>query len=157
MESSNSNAFCKITVSRMYAGVSKNACKDVQYLVKLYTTPPQKWTSLRACSGNLALIINPFFPNSPFLYPLKTSENLPVFRCFQGAEKGCIGNEWVNPFLANAAIGNHRPGMGLNVFESNPPVIKFDSLNYYYADHNQPFTSVLRKRKKKKKQSSKIS
>ena len=68
---------------------------------------------------------------------------------FSGVEKGCIGNEWVNPFLANAAIGNHWPGMGLNVFESNPPVIKFDSLNYYYADHNQPFTSVLQKKKKK--------
>ena len=32
---------------------------------------------------------NPFVPNAPFLYPLKTSENL------QGFEKGCIGNEWV--------------------------------------------------------------
>ena len=31
--------------------------------------------------------INPFVPNAPFLYPLKT---------FQGVEKGCIGNEWVN-------------------------------------------------------------
>ena len=30
------------------------------------------------------------------LYPLKTSENLTVFRCFQGIEKRCIGNEWVN-------------------------------------------------------------
>ena len=33
---------------------------------------------------------NPFIPNSSFLYPLKT-----MF-CFQGVEKGCIGNEWVN-------------------------------------------------------------
>ena len=32
----------------------------------------------------------PFVPNAPFLYPLKT------FWCFQGVEKGCIGNEWVN-------------------------------------------------------------
>ena len=40
-------------------------------------------------------IINPFVPNAPFLYPLKTSENLTVFWCFQEVEKGCIGNEWV--------------------------------------------------------------
>ena len=31
--------------------------------------------------------INPFVPNAPFLYPLKTSENRKV-------EKGCIGNKW---------------------------------------------------------------
>ena len=39
--------------------------------------------------------INTFIPNAPFLYPLKTSKNLTVFWCFQGVEKGCIGNYWV--------------------------------------------------------------
>ena len=39
--------------------------------------------------------INPFVPNAPFLYPLKTSENRKVFWCFQGVEKGCIGKIWV--------------------------------------------------------------
>ena len=34
-----------------------------------------------------------FVPNAPFLYPLKTSE------CFQGVEKRCTENEWVNPIL----------------------------------------------------------
>ena len=43
--------------------------------------------------------INPFVPNAPFLYLLKTSENLSVFWYFQGVEKGCIGNEWVNSVL----------------------------------------------------------
>ena len=38
------------------------------------------------------LQLNPFVPNAPFLYPLKTSENRKV----QGVEKGCTGNEWVN-------------------------------------------------------------
>ena len=38
---------------------------------------------------------NPFSTNVPLLYPLKTSENCKVFRCFHGVEKGCIGNEWV--------------------------------------------------------------
>ena len=41
------------------------------------------------------LFVNPFVPNAPFLYPLKTSENRKVFWCFQGVEKGCIENEWV--------------------------------------------------------------
>ena len=33
--------------------------------------------------------VNTFVPNAPFLYPLT------VFWCFQGVEKGCIGNKWV--------------------------------------------------------------
>ena len=37
---------------------------------------------------------NPFFPNAPFLYPLKTLENRKFFWCFQGVEKCCIGNKW---------------------------------------------------------------
>ena len=40
--------------------------------------------------------INPFLPSAPFLYPLKTSGNRKVFYCFQGVEKGYIGNEWIN-------------------------------------------------------------
>ena len=35
------------------------------------------------------LQLNPFVPNAPFLYPLKTSENRKV----QGVEKGCTGND----------------------------------------------------------------
>ena len=38
-------------------------------------------------------ILNPFVPNAPFLYPLKTSENLTAFCCFQCVEEGCIKNE----------------------------------------------------------------
>ena len=57
-------------------------------------------------------VLDPFVPNTPFLYPLKTSENRKVFRCFQGAEKGCIVNKWIqcqfsllvttHPFYFNA-------------------------------------------------------
>ena len=35
---------------------------------------------------------------APFLYPLIRSKNVTVFWCFQGAEKGYIGNEWVNNY-----------------------------------------------------------
>ena len=45
--------------------------------------------------ANMKKEINPFVPSAPFLYPLKTSENLTVFWCFQEVEKGRIGNEWV--------------------------------------------------------------
>ena len=38
---------------------------------------------------------NIFVPDAPFLYPLKTSENRPVFWWFQGVEKGYIGNKSV--------------------------------------------------------------
>ena len=31
----------------------------------------------------------------PFSTPVKTSESRKVFWCFQGVEKGCIGNECV--------------------------------------------------------------
>ena len=34
---------------------------------------------------------NPFVPSAPFLYPLKTSENLNVFWCFQGVAEWCLG------------------------------------------------------------------
>ena len=44
----------------------------------------------------LILLINPFFLKALFLYPLNTSENLTIFWCFQGVEKWCIGNKWVN-------------------------------------------------------------
>ena len=48
----------------------------------------------------------PFVPNAPFLYPLKTSENLTVF---QGLEKGCIGNEWVKEKIKNLFNLNFIP------------------------------------------------
>ena len=44
-------------------------------------------------------------PNAPFLYPLKTSENLAVFECFQEVEQGCIGNERLK---RAALIGGRR-------------------------------------------------
>ena len=49
--------------------------------------------------------INPFVSHAHFLYTLKTSENLKVFWRFQGVEKGCIGNKWVN-FSMNSKYTN---------------------------------------------------
>ena len=47
---------------------------------------------------------NLFFPNAPFLYPLKTSKNRKVFWCFHGVEKGCIGNEWVKIEIVHITV-----------------------------------------------------
>ena len=44
---------------------------------------------------DLPKLFNPFVPNAPFLCPLKKSENLKVFWCFEGIEKGCIGDKWI--------------------------------------------------------------
>ena len=42
------------------------------------------------------ILLNPFVPNAPFLYSLKTSENITVFRCFLGVEKERIDDKCVN-------------------------------------------------------------
>ena len=52
--------------------------------------------------SKLQNLINPFAPNAPFLYPLKT-ENRKVFWCFQGVEKECIWNSWVQRWIQNPA------------------------------------------------------
>ena len=52
------------------------------------------------------VVINPFVPNAPFLYPLKTSENCRVFWCFQLIEKGCTGNRWVKGFKLKVLAKN---------------------------------------------------
>ena len=59
----------------------------------------------------IQIIFNLFVPNASFLYPLKTSENLKVFWCFQGVEKGCIRNKWVN-FWENKCIVSETFGIG---------------------------------------------
>ena len=48
---------------------------------------------------SICISIKPFFPNAPFLHPLKTSENLTVFWCFQELEKECIESKWVNIYV----------------------------------------------------------
>ena len=45
------------------------------------------------CNTLSPLHLNLIVPNASFLCPLKTTT---VFWCFQGVEKGCIWNDWVN-------------------------------------------------------------
>ena len=42
------------------------------------------------------LHFNPFIPNAPFFYPLKTSENLTVFWCLMKYKKGALGKNCLN-------------------------------------------------------------
>ena len=60
-------------------------------------------------------LVNQFVLNAPFLYPLETSENC---WCFQGVEKGCIGNKWVNVDLTNVSLDD-------NNFDSDDPETTF--------------------------------
>ena len=43
-------------------------------------------------------LINPFVPNAPFLYPLKTSGNQKVFWYSEGVEKVCMGTNGLSQF-----------------------------------------------------------
>ena len=79
---------------------------------------------------NLKQPFNAFVPNAPFLYPLKISENLTVFWCFQGVEKEWIGNEWVKLF-------SHTWIYVYHVFQSFPKsFIKGKSTNSSYDLHS---------------------
>ena len=40
-------------------------------------------------------VLNPFVPNAPFLYPLKTLENFTVFWCLRGKRKVALGKNWL--------------------------------------------------------------
>ena len=49
-------------------------------------------------------MIKPFVPKLPFLYPLKTSENLGFLK-FSWGREGCIGNKWVNLSIKSLISG----------------------------------------------------
>ena len=91
---------CFLTPQSNCFEIHKSA-KPVANWINTYSkTPLTNWGrySERIFLNHLLAIwdqLKPFVPNSPFLYTLKTTENLTIFWCFQGAEKGCIENEWV--------------------------------------------------------------
>ena len=45
------------------------------------------------------LLIKPFVPNAPFLYSLRTSENLTVFLHFHGIKKRNLVLKWAKMML----------------------------------------------------------
>ena len=68
-------------------------CDTVRFLSYVFAIT-QSDTRNRVTAVSISF--NPVVSNTLFLYPLKTSENRKVFWCFQGIEKGCIRNKWVN-------------------------------------------------------------
>ena len=91
------------------------------------------------------LVINSFVPITPFLYPLKTSENLTVFWCFQWVEKGCIGSEWVNKkMLLNANIRRYFYSLEWMWLDSWKTIILCSNVAPWtnpciYLNHNEVF------------------
>ena len=98
--------------------------------------------------------VNPFVPNAPFLCPLKTSENLTVF-CFQGVEKGCAGNEWVNMILnqvhcqrfsrSQTPNTNSKPDLNLSLnhnilVNQSFSVLRNYSEHYYLPEISSPIS-----------------
>ena len=75
----------------------------------------ERWLSIvyKDNNGSFKDLLNPFFPNTPFLYPLKISENLTVIWCFQGIEKRCIGDKWVKK--DNSFTVHHRNIQSLTI------------------------------------------
>ena len=68
------------------------------YMTELSLNLERKFTPYTLCTEKIEFdfILTHLFPMHPSSAHLKTSENLTVFRCFQGVEKECVGNEWVN-------------------------------------------------------------
>ena len=55
---------------------------------------------LVSCESSILIVaINPLQPGVAFLYPLKTSENLKVFLCFQGYSKATMGFDGLSIYL----------------------------------------------------------
>ena len=80
---------------------------SAMFLKAAFSTWISNWlifrTAITGAFRILSNIYNPFVPNATFFYPLKISENYKVFCCFQGVEKGSIGNKWDNgPFCKNS-------------------------------------------------------
>ena len=67
--------------------------------------------------------LNPFVPNTPFLYPLKTSENRKIFGCFQGIEKRCIGNKWVKRTFKTGVPGPESMNQHHRIYPTQPRTI----------------------------------
>ena len=57
--------------------------------------------------------LNPFVPNTPFLYPLKKSANRKIFWCFQGVGEGHIGGNGLICFSEHIASARCRKPLNI--------------------------------------------
>ena len=74
----------------------------------------------------------PIFPNTLFLYHLKTSENLKVFWWFQGVEKRSIGNRWINTGKCQKQYEHSR---GKSYLHNINEIIQIQKKGYHQDSH----------------------
>ena len=99
-------------------GVTFELNNDQQFFLSLGREKNQKKQKTKQKQKKPQLIgLNPFVPNAPFLYPVKTSENYNFFCHFHGVEKGCIGNECVNKSFRPTVTDNSSHHYKLNDFQ----------------------------------------
>ena len=71
--------------------------RKVAFSFLLFRPRPEQIYYGEHVRAHLTNNLNQFVPNAPFLYPMKTLEQ--VFWYFQGVEKGCIRNKWANWYI----------------------------------------------------------
>ena len=84
--------------------------------VSIFVVPSKRGPS-QVCHL-IFLHVNPFFPNAHFLCPLKTSENLTVFRCFRGRRKGALGTNGLKHSVSRASVKANRMKTRNSVFSN---------------------------------------
>ena len=87
--------YCTIEFGTIRGQWLANVINPFPVMFPFYTPWKHQEVQNENIGQNCVNVINLFIHNAPFLYLLKT-ENRKVFWCFQGVEKGCIGNECVN-------------------------------------------------------------
>ena len=80
-----------------YPSLSNYVEKKICFLDHFHELDLTKY--LTKVNPPVSYLVHPFVPYAPFPYPLKTSGNCKIFWSFLGLEKGCIGNEWANPYM----------------------------------------------------------
>ena len=122
---------------------SSNLCLcRIQDFLKTYSQQQPQSSSSSKLGYVFILVFNPFVPNALILYPLKTSENLTFF-CFQGVEKGCIGNKWVHDLFMVVfkmlllhiieCFQFKDPPSGLRQFLANENSLKMMKNTFYFT------------------------
>ena len=83
--------YCTIKFGTICGQWLANVINPFPAMFPFYTPWKHQEVQNENIGQNCVSVINLFVHNAPFLYLLKT-ENRKIFWCFQGLEKGCIGN-----------------------------------------------------------------
>ena len=98
----NGERLLMVNLWKQFVSTKPTTGKTIGHLPILQTERNILQTEAAVCRcywkpADCAPFLNSCIPNAPFLYLLKTLENVrKVFWCFHWVKKGCIGNEWVD-------------------------------------------------------------